>query len=135
MQWTKSYNCDINTLFISYNLINSSCNYLQESAVEAVHLVAALLFFLCGTLYISLQTYMSYCSYPYGSSLSVCRTRLIISVISAVVFLPSILSFIRFVHLIFNGTGFCILLKVTHLFIYKHYYFCCFCIFFNMKHL
>uniref|UniRef100_A0A8C6WV49 DNA-damage regulated autophagy modulator 1 n=1 Tax=Neogobius melanostomus TaxID=47308 RepID=A0A8C6WV49_9GOBI len=64
----------------------------QESAVEDVHLTGALLFFVCGALYISMETYISYCLFPYGSSLLVCRIRLILSVISGVVFLPSILS-------------------------------------------
>ncbi|XP_033844971.1 DNA damage-regulated autophagy modulator protein 1 [Periophthalmus magnuspinnatus] len=63
----------------------------QETAVETVHLIGALLFFLCGALYISLETYLSYCSYPYGSSLFICRARFIISVISVVAFFPTVI--------------------------------------------
>lgn len=63
----------------------------QESAVKSVHYIGALLFFLCGALYISMETYLSYRFYPHGFSLFVCRIRLTISVISVVVFLPIVI--------------------------------------------
>ncbi|CAL1568535.1 unnamed protein product [Knipowitschia caucasica] len=63
----------------------------QESAVRIVHLAGALLFFLCGTLYISVETYLSYCSSPYGASLFTCHTRLTLSLISVVAFFPTVI--------------------------------------------
>lgn len=63
----------------------------QESAVEAVHLIGALLFFLCGALYISLETYISYRCNPYGSSCLVFLTRLVFCVISVGFFLPTVI--------------------------------------------
>lgn len=63
----------------------------QESAVEKVHLTGALLFFLCGALYINLQSYISYRSYPYGSSLCVCRTRLSVGIMAALTFFPTVI--------------------------------------------
>ncbi|XP_072309882.1 DNA damage-regulated autophagy modulator protein 1 [Eucyclogobius newberryi] len=63
----------------------------QESAVRKVHLLGALLFFLCGALYVCVETYISYCSWPYGASLFICRTRLAISLISIGVFFPTVI--------------------------------------------
>lgn len=63
----------------------------QESAVQTVHLLGALLFFLCGALYLIFQTVISYRCYPYGASRYVCCTRLIITIISVVAFFPTLI--------------------------------------------
>lgn len=60
--------------------------------MTVVHDIGALVFFLFGVIYIILQTVISYQAYPYGSSVSVCRARLVIAIIAFLAFFPSILS-------------------------------------------
>lgn len=63
----------------------------QETSVMTVHLLGAMLFFLSGVLYISFQTFLSFRSFPHGPSLYVCRTRLAISAVAALVFVPTLI--------------------------------------------
>nr|XP_020455133.1 DNA damage-regulated autophagy modulator protein 1 [Monopterus albus] len=63
----------------------------QETVVKAVHDLGALAFFLCGVLYIILQSVISYRAYPFGSSLSVCRARLCITIIAALAVIPTVI--------------------------------------------
>lgn len=63
----------------------------QETTLQAVHDIGALLFFITGVLYTIFQTYISYRAYPYGSSLSVCRTRFCIAVLAVVALFPTVI--------------------------------------------
>ncbi|XP_068163649.1 DNA damage-regulated autophagy modulator protein 1 [Antennarius striatus] len=63
----------------------------QETAVEAVHDIGALLFFVPGVVYAILQTVISYRVFPFGSSVCVCRARLIVAVIATVAFFPTVI--------------------------------------------
>ncbi|XP_053200157.1 DNA damage-regulated autophagy modulator protein 1 [Scomber japonicus] len=63
----------------------------QETTLQAVHDIGALLFFITGVLYTIFQTCISYRAYPYGSSLSVCRTRLCIAILAVVAFFPTLI--------------------------------------------
>ncbi|XP_044042147.1 DNA damage-regulated autophagy modulator protein 1 [Siniperca chuatsi] len=69
----------------------------QETTVTIAHDVGALLFFVSGVFYISLQSFISYCAYPFGSSIIVCRARLGIAIIAALAFFPTVIcaSFVK----------------------------------------
>lgn len=60
----------------------------QETLVTKVHDLGALLFFVSGIVYIMLQSVISFCAYPYGSSLTVCWTRAGIALMAFVAFFP-----------------------------------------------
>ncbi|XP_074481160.1 DNA damage-regulated autophagy modulator protein 1 [Sebastes fasciatus] len=61
----------------------------QELAVRVVHDMGALLFFVPGILYTILQTVISYCAFPFGSSVGVCRARLCVAIIASLAFFPT----------------------------------------------
>ncbi|KAI4803398.1 hypothetical protein KUCAC02_006947 [Chaenocephalus aceratus] len=61
----------------------------QETAVTWVHDIGALMFFVPGTLYIILQSVISYRAFPYGCSMFVCRARLFIAILAALAFFPT----------------------------------------------
>ncbi|XP_031169401.1 DNA damage-regulated autophagy modulator protein 1 [Sander lucioperca] len=63
----------------------------QETTVTVVHDIGALLFFVSGVSYISLQSVISYHVYPFGSSLSVCRARLAIATLAVLAFFPTVI--------------------------------------------
>ncbi len=65
---------------------------LQETTVVVAHDIGALLFFVSGVVYIMLQSIISYCAYPFGSSITVCRVRVVTTIIATLAFIPSILS-------------------------------------------
>ncbi|KAM9327934.1 DNA damage-regulated autophagy modulator protein 1 [Pholidichthys leucotaenia] len=62
----------------------------QETEVEEVHVTGAVIFFLFGVVYVVVQTIISYQVYPDGSSLTVCRIRLVITMIAIVAFFPTV---------------------------------------------
>ncbi|KAF7240656.1 DNA damage-regulated autophagy modulator protein 1 [Varanus komodoensis] len=62
----------------------------QELAVPAVHDGGALVAFICGALYIVLQTFISYKSQPQWSTPCMCHTRLFFSVMTTVAVIPMI---------------------------------------------
>ncbi|XP_068611461.1 DNA damage-regulated autophagy modulator protein 1 [Brachionichthys hirsutus] len=61
----------------------------QETAVEAVHDVGALLFFVPGVVYTILQSVISYRVFPFRSSVCLCRARLTIAVVATVALFPT----------------------------------------------
>ncbi|CAN9508421.1 unnamed protein product [Ophioblennius macclurei] len=63
----------------------------QETLVTSVHDAGALLFFLSGISYITLQSAISFCAYPYGSSLTVCWVRTAISTFAVLAFFPMVI--------------------------------------------
>ncbi|XP_041820085.1 DNA damage-regulated autophagy modulator protein 1 [Chelmon rostratus] len=63
----------------------------QETAVTVAHDVGALLFFVSGVVYTILQSIISYSAYPFGSSMSVCRARLGITIIATLAFFPTVI--------------------------------------------
>lgn len=62
----------------------------QEITCRVVHDIGALLFFVTGVLYILLQSIISYSSHQSGSSVSVCRVRVGITVLATLGFIPMI---------------------------------------------
>lgn len=60
--------------------------------MQIVHDCGALLFFLCGILYIVLQCFISYYEYPVVCSKHVFRVRVSLAMLAVVAFIPSILS-------------------------------------------
>lgn len=72
-------------------LTHSGFSLLQETAVTYVHDFGALVFFISGVGYIILQTRISYFIYPLGSTASMCRARVAITIIAALAVFPSIL--------------------------------------------
>ncbi|XP_066561575.1 DNA damage-regulated autophagy modulator protein 1 isoform X2 [Amia ocellicauda] len=63
----------------------------QETVITSVHDIGALIAFLFGVIYILLQSIVSYMSVPHGSSLPLCRVRMVISIISVVAVFPMII--------------------------------------------
>ncbi|XP_038131450.1 DNA damage-regulated autophagy modulator protein 1 [Cyprinodon tularosa] len=63
----------------------------QETSVTSVHDVGALLFFISGVVYIMLQSVISFQACPYGSSICMSRVRLLISLIAALAFFPTLI--------------------------------------------
>ncbi|XP_047245350.1 DNA damage-regulated autophagy modulator protein 1 [Girardinichthys multiradiatus] len=63
----------------------------QETVVTSVHDFGALTFFITGVVYIILQSVLSFKAYPYGSSICVCRARLVIATIAAAAFFPTVI--------------------------------------------
>ncbi|KAM3587372.1 uncharacterized protein V6R79_003458 [Siganus canaliculatus] len=61
----------------------------QETTVQPVHDVGALLFFVSGVVYIVLQTLISFQDFPCGSSVSVCRVRAAFAIIATLAFFPT----------------------------------------------
>uniref|UniRef100_A0A3Q4ACU4 CWH43-like N-terminal domain-containing protein n=1 Tax=Mola mola TaxID=94237 RepID=A0A3Q4ACU4_MOLML len=61
----------------------------QETTVTVAHGVGALLFFVSGVTYTILQSIISYRTYPFGSSIGVCRARLGIAIIATLAFIPT----------------------------------------------
>lgn len=72
----------------------------QETNVRVVHLFGALLCFGFGSVYLSIQTMLTYHLHPYTSSLPVAHFRLVLSMICAVFFLlvaiPGVISHIKY---------------------------------------
>ncbi|XP_012814426.1 DNA damage-regulated autophagy modulator protein 1 isoform X1 [Xenopus tropicalis] len=62
----------------------------QEMAVPAVHDAGALITFICGVLYILLQSYISYKSCPAWNTRVTCHIRMAISVIAFIAVVPMI---------------------------------------------
>ncbi|KFO36414.1 DNA damage-regulated autophagy modulator protein 1 [Fukomys damarensis] len=62
----------------------------QELTMPVVHDGGALLAFVCGVMYILLQSVISYKQCPQWNSLSTCRVRMAISVVSCAAVLPMI---------------------------------------------
>lgn len=62
----------------------------QETTITTVHDAGALLFFVSGVVYTILQTVMSYHTYPYGCSMTMCFTRAAIASISFLAVFPTI---------------------------------------------
>ncbi|KAE8615100.1 hypothetical protein XENTR_v10008408 [Xenopus tropicalis] len=60
----------------------------QEMAVPAVHDAGALITFICGVLYILLQSYISYKSCPAWNTRVTCHIRMAISVIAFIAVVP-----------------------------------------------
>ncbi|XP_071357976.1 DNA damage-regulated autophagy modulator protein 1 [Trachinotus anak] len=60
----------------------------QETTITKVHDAGALLFFVSGVLYIIIQSVISY---PFGSSTGVFRARVVISIIAALAFFPTVI--------------------------------------------
>ncbi|XP_014836763.1 PREDICTED: DNA damage-regulated autophagy modulator protein 1 [Poecilia mexicana] len=69
----------------------------QETAVTIVHDFGALVFFVCGVVYIILQSVISFQASPYGSSTCVCWIRLSIAIVAAAAFFPTVVcaSFVK----------------------------------------
>ncbi|XP_070848518.1 DNA damage-regulated autophagy modulator protein 1 [Chaetodon trifascialis] len=63
----------------------------QETTVTIAHDAGALLFFVSGVCYTILQSIISYHAYPFGSSMSVCRARLGITIIATLAFFPTVI--------------------------------------------
>ncbi|KAA8580297.1 DNA damage-regulated autophagy modulator protein 1 [Etheostoma spectabile] len=63
----------------------------QETTVTVVHDIGALVFFLSGIAYITLQSVISYYVYPFGSSLGVCRARSGIATLAILAFFPTVI--------------------------------------------
>ncbi|KAM9334856.1 DNA damage-regulated autophagy modulator protein 1 [Symphorus nematophorus] len=63
----------------------------QETEVMIGHDLGALLFFVSGVVYIILQSVISCCAYPFGSSMRVCRVRWIITIIATLAFFPTVI--------------------------------------------
>ncbi|KAJ8379041.1 hypothetical protein AAFF_G00231320 [Aldrovandia affinis] len=63
----------------------------QVTLVTKVHDLGAVVFFICGVAYILLQSRISYRMHPYGSSMTVCHVRAIISIISLLATFPMII--------------------------------------------
>ncbi|XP_056223474.1 DNA damage-regulated autophagy modulator protein 1 [Seriola aureovittata] len=63
----------------------------QETTVVKVHDAGALLFFISGVSYITVQSVISYQAYPFGSSVVVCRVRLGISILAALALFPTVI--------------------------------------------
>ncbi|KAG7454498.1 hypothetical protein MATL_G00260390 [Megalops atlanticus] len=63
----------------------------QVTLVTEVHDAGALVFFVCGVLYTLLQSVISYRMHPYGSSMALCHTRMVISIISVLASFPMII--------------------------------------------
>uniref|UniRef100_A0A3B3D363 DNA-damage regulated autophagy modulator 1 n=1 Tax=Oryzias melastigma TaxID=30732 RepID=A0A3B3D363_ORYME len=63
----------------------------QETAVTYVHDFGALVFFISGVGYIILQTRISYFIYPLGSTASMCRARVAITIIAALAVFPTVI--------------------------------------------
>ncbi|KAM9845939.1 DNA damage-regulated autophagy modulator protein 1 [Aulostomus maculatus] len=63
----------------------------QETAVEVVHDIGALLFFVPGVVYLILQAAISYHAHPYGSSMNMCRIRLSVAIVALVAFFPTVI--------------------------------------------
>uniref|UniRef100_H3C1K1 DNA-damage regulated autophagy modulator 1 n=1 Tax=Tetraodon nigroviridis TaxID=99883 RepID=H3C1K1_TETNG len=61
----------------------------QETAVTGAHDAGALAFFIFGILYAILQTVISYCAHPLGTSICICRARLVFAVIVTAAFFPT----------------------------------------------
>lgn len=72
----------------------------QETNVRVVHLFGALLCFGFGTIYLSLQTVLSYALQPYTSTMAVAHLRLVLSMICIVFFMlvaiPGVISHIDY---------------------------------------
>ncbi|XP_027019705.1 DNA damage-regulated autophagy modulator protein 1 [Tachysurus fulvidraco] len=64
----------------------------QETEMRTVHDIGALLFFVCGMIYIILQTIISYKVYPYGSSKCTCHVRAIFSAVALLTVAITIIS-------------------------------------------
>ncbi|KAG7324208.1 hypothetical protein KOW79_012224 [Hemibagrus wyckioides] len=54
----------------------------QETETRIVHYIGASAFFICGMIYIILQTMISYKAHPYGSSKLMCHIRAIFSLVA-----------------------------------------------------
>ncbi|XP_034719487.1 DNA damage-regulated autophagy modulator protein 1 [Etheostoma cragini] len=63
----------------------------QETTVTVVHDIGALVFFVPGISYITLQSVISYYVYPFGASLGVCRVRLGIATLAILAFFPTVI--------------------------------------------
>ncbi|XP_063783878.1 DNA damage-regulated autophagy modulator protein 1 [Pseudophryne corroboree] len=63
----------------------------QETAVTTVHDVGALLTFICGIMYIFLQSIISYKSCPQWNKKGTCHIRMTISVVSIIALFPMII--------------------------------------------
>ncbi|KAG8439445.1 hypothetical protein GDO86_005597 [Hymenochirus boettgeri] len=62
----------------------------QEMAVPVVHDVGALITFICGVVYISLQSVISYKSCPSWNTKTTCHIRMAISVLSVIAAIPMV---------------------------------------------
>ncbi|KAI3366369.1 hypothetical protein L3Q82_000532 [Scortum barcoo] len=60
----------------------------QETTVTVAHDVGAMMFFISGILYIIFQSWISYQAFPFGSSINVCRARVIIATLATLAFFP-----------------------------------------------
>lgn len=65
----------------------------QETTVANAHRAGALLFFVSGVVYMILQCIISCRTSPHGSSVTLCRVRVSITIIAGLAFLLSILLF------------------------------------------
>lgn len=65
--------------------------FSQETSVLGVHIVGALMTFVGGAIYESIQTYISYKMNPEINGKLVCHIRLIISILSSIFILVSII--------------------------------------------
>lgn len=62
----------------------------QETLVTKVHDAGALLFFVSGVSYIVLQSVMSFCIFPFGSTWTVCWVRAGLALIALLTFFPTV---------------------------------------------
>uniref|UniRef100_A0A3P9B4E5 DNA-damage regulated autophagy modulator 1 n=1 Tax=Maylandia zebra TaxID=106582 RepID=A0A3P9B4E5_9CICH len=67
----------------------------QETVVQIVHDIGAILFFVCGIVYIILQCFISFQAHPYGCSKYVFCVRVAIASLAAVAFVPTSVSIVQ----------------------------------------
>uniref|UniRef100_A0A3Q4GVT2 DNA-damage regulated autophagy modulator 1 n=1 Tax=Neolamprologus brichardi TaxID=32507 RepID=A0A3Q4GVT2_NEOBR len=67
----------------------------QETVVQIVHDIGAILFFVFGIVYMILQCVISFRAYPYGSSKNVCCVRVAIASLATVAFVPMSVSIVQ----------------------------------------
>uniref|UniRef100_A0A3Q0QSI8 DNA-damage regulated autophagy modulator 1 n=1 Tax=Amphilophus citrinellus TaxID=61819 RepID=A0A3Q0QSI8_AMPCI len=63
----------------------------QETTLQAVHDCGAMMFFLCGIVYIILQCIISFYAYPHGCSKNLFRVRVSIATLAFVAFFPTVI--------------------------------------------
>ncbi|KAK3557763.1 hypothetical protein QTP86_000281 [Hemibagrus guttatus] len=64
----------------------------QETEIRFVHYIGASVFFICGMIYIILQTIISYMAHPYGSSKLMCHVRAVFSLVALLAVPTTIIS-------------------------------------------